>query len=156
MWLGPLSTPIAPPVAARRSMNAPRSSAGQTSLALADAGGDAPGARLLLGARLRQGDPPSRRRPGAAELDPARLGPELVGARGAVDEDDGARSAAPPARPAARPNDGGASTRVPSARATSSRARSSAWLCGSTRIACVTSQRAGHSWLAPSVRLARP
>ena len=46
--------------------------------------------------------------------------------------------------------------RAERARATSSRERSSAWMCGSIWIAWSTSQRAGASWLAPSVRLARP
>ena len=49
---------------------------------------------LLLGARLRQCDRPAFGGQAPADLDPARLGPELVGARGAVDQDHGARAAA--------------------------------------------------------------
>ena len=123
----------------------------------ADRRGDRARALAFLAARLRQRDRPAFVGEAPAELDPVRLGPELVGARRAVDR--APPCAAAPCAGDARadsPNDGGASMRVPSAAATSSRARSSAWLCGSTRIAFDTSQRAGASWLAPSVRLARP
>ena len=76
---------------------APRSSAGQTSAAARRcARGDALGARLLGGAGVRQRDAPAvvdaARRP---SVDPVRLGPQLVVARGAVDEGDvGVASAA--------------------------------------------------------------
>jgi hypothetical protein len=117
--------------------------------------GDAPGSRLLLGIGTRQGDPrpaATRRRPSSIQLASGQsLSAREVPWMKAIGADASASGAAAP-----RPNAGEPAAEVPSARATSSRERSSAWLCGSTRIACVTSQRAGHSWLAPSVRLARP
>ena len=143
---------------ASRSMNAPSSSAGQTALSPADRRGDDASRALPSSALgLRQRDAPALVDEAAAELDPARLGPELVGARRAVDEDDGARAVRRGADARAAGRTTAARRRACRApRATSSRARSSAWLCGSTRIACVASQRAGPSWLAPSVRFARP
>ena len=70
-----------------------------------------------LAARLRQRDAPAFVGEATAELDPARLGPELVVARRAVDEHHRARPRrAPATRARASPNDGGESMRVPSAR----------------------------------------
>ena len=91
MWLGPLSTPIDAGAAGktvdertqlhRRPDRAARA---------ADRFGDGACARRFLAARLRQRDVPALVDEPAAELDPVRVGPELVGPRRAVDEDDGA------------------------------------------------------------------
>ena len=81
MWLGPLSTPIAPPVAARRSTNAPSVERRPDRRVAADRRGDRARALAFVASGLRQGDRPALVGEAAAELDPARLRPELVGAR---------------------------------------------------------------------------
>ena len=147
-----------PPAVARRSMNVPSSSAGHTVAVAADRRGDRARALAFFAAGLRQRErasPGRQRRPSSIQL---ASGQSLSARERAVDRARivrGAPASAGAARARARTT-GGASMRVPSAAATSSRDRSSAWLCGSTRIAFDTSQRAGASWLAPSVRLARP
>ena len=139
---GPLSTPIAPwhagePVDERAELHRRP----DRRCAAADRRGDrfarAPSAPPACGSATR----PACVDEAAAELDPVRFGPELVVARRAVDEDHVARAArAAPARSAQAERRRRVDARSRAPRATSSRARSSAWLCGSTRIACVDQQ----------------
>ena len=91
MWLRPLSTPIAPPVAARRSMKRAeihrRPDLGRRRPAPRRCARPAPAPRRRRAAARSA----SRRRRGGGRARPSRLRPELVGARGAVDEGDGVR-----------------------------------------------------------------
>ena len=88
MWLGPLSTPIAPPLAARRSISAPRSIAGQTSAGAPSARGDAlrrapPRSAPARGSAIRQPVATSAR-PSSIQL---ASGQSLSARERAVDEE---------------------------------------------------------------------
>ena len=159
MWLRPLSTPITPvpPRPAGRPSHRGSSPARPRSRASPSARRDAlRRASSSTRSGMRQRDAPALARSGACpSVDPARLGPQLVVARGAVHEHDAcgiaSRVAAACARKPELRRAAAARSRARARRARASgRARGCAARCGS---AWSTSQRAGASWLEPSVRL---